>query len=88
VGYTSGMVLQVILLENGLLGLMAGVGGTVATALAVPILNQLQPALAMQFNLPLALAMACAAVALALLSAGLAAWGPTRARPLEVLRNE
>ena len=88
VGYTSGLVLQVILLENSLLGLMAGVGGTLATALAVPILNKLQPALAMQFNLPLAVAMACAAVALALLSAGLAAWGPTRARPLEVLRSE
>jgi putative ABC transport system permease protein len=88
VGYSSRSVLQVILLENGLLGLLAGVGGVVATAGAIPILNRLQPALNMGFNLPLALGMAGLAVALALAAAGTAAWGPTRVRPLAVLRNE
>ncbi len=88
VGYTSGNVLQTILLENGLLGLMAGAGGTLATALAVPILNKIQPSLNMQFDLPLGVLMAGVAVLLALLSAGLVAWQPTRVRPLEVLRTE
>jgi putative ABC transport system permease protein len=88
VGYSSRSVLQVILLENGLLGLLAGVVGMAATAATIPILNRLQPALAMQFNLPLAIGMAGLSVALALLAAWTAAWGPTHVRPLTVLRNE
>jgi len=88
VGYASRSVLAVILLENGLLGLLAGAGGVGATAVAVPILNRLQPALNMDFNFPLALGMAGLSVLLALAAAWSAAWGPTRARPLAVLRNE
>jgi len=88
VGYSSRSVLQVILLENGLLGLLAGVVGIAATAVVIPILNRLQPALAMQFNLPLALGMAGLSVALALSAALTAAWGPTHVRPMTVLRNE
>jgi putative ABC transport system permease protein len=88
VGYSSRSVLQVILLENGLLGLLAGVGGLLATAASIPILNRFQLALNMPFNLPLAVAMAALSVALALAAAATAAWGPTRVRPLAVLRNE
>jgi putative ABC transport system permease protein len=87
-GYTRRNVLSVILLENGALGLLAGAGGTLATAAAVPILNRLQPALGMSFSWPLAFAMAGLSVALALAAAGAAAWGPTRLAPLAVLRNE
>jgi len=88
VGYSSRSVLQVILLENGLLGLLAGVAGIAATAIVIPILNRLQPALNMQFNLPLAIGMAGLSVALALMAALTAAWGPARVRPLTVLRND
>ena len=88
VGYSSQSVLQVILLENGLLGLLAGVMGVTATAVVIPILNRLQPALRMQFNLPLAVGMAGLSVALALIAAVTAAWGPTHVRPMTVLRNE
>jgi putative ABC transport system permease protein len=88
VGYSSRSVLAVILLENGLLGLLAGLAGIAATAVVIPILNRLQPALNLQFNLPLAIGLAALSLALALLAAATGAWGPTRARPLAVLRNE
>ena len=88
VGYSSRSVLAVILLENGLLGLLAGAGGVAATAGVIPILDRLQPALNMSFDPALALGMAALSVLLALAAAWSAAWGPTRARPLAVLRNE
>lgn len=76
-----------IFLENDPMGLLAGVGGALPTALAVPIHYRLQTSLALQFYLPLALAVVFAPIVLAPLSAGLAGWESMRARLVVVSRT-
>lgn len=88
VGYTSRNVLSTILIENSLLGLIAGITGMGGVAVAIAVLNRLQPAADMHMNAVLAFAMIVVAIAIALASATLVAWHPTQVRPLEVLRNE
>jgi putative ABC transport system permease protein len=88
VGFGSGDVLRTLLLEHGMLGLLAGVAGTTGVALAVTVLNALEPRAGLSFQLLPALGITLAAIAIALMSTALVAWQPTRVRPLTVLRDE
>jgi len=88
VGYSSRKVLQTILLENSLLGVIAGVCGLVSIVIVVAIINVWQPAAKIGLNPPLMLIMAAVAILLALGSAAAVAWQPTQVRPLTVLRTE
>jgi putative ABC transport system permease protein len=88
VGYGSSDVLAALLMEYGLLGLLAGILGTGGVAVAIQILNILEPRAQLGFDLPSASLVALAAVLVAVISAALAGWGPSHMRPLVVLREE
>lgn len=88
VGYTSRRVLRTILLENGALGLVAGVAGIVAVRIVIAILNAREAAIGMAFGTGAALALLAVSILLAMAAAGAVAWGPVHVRPLEVLRDE
>src|SRR5207244_12099944 len=77
-----------LLIENALLGLIAGVLGMVGVGLAMVWINDQRPQAQLSLDPVLAVVMTGVSVALALLSASLVAWRPTHVRPLEVLRNE
>ena len=88
VGHTSASVLAQVLVENGATGAIAGIAGmllvTVATALIGTFLLQTD----LTVGGPIVAAVAVGVTALTVVTAALVAWGPTRARPLEVLRYE
>jgi len=88
VGYTSGHILRVMLSEYGFLGLLAGLMGTISSAVVITVINLTQPGA--QFVIePLIIGiMLIVSVGIAVVSAGLVAWQPTRVRPLDVLRYE
>jgi putative ABC transport system permease protein len=87
-GYSSARILTGIAIEYALLGLVAGVAGMGAVALAFRVVNHLRPAARLTLDLGQAPAMIAAATAIALASAVAVAWRPTHARPLDVLRQE
>ncbi|HSK19912.1 MAG TPA: FtsX-like permease family protein [Longimicrobiales bacterium] len=88
VGYTSRRVLRTILLENGALGLVAGIAGIAGVRIVVAILNARESSIGMEFGAGAALALLATSVLLAMLAAGAVAWAPVHVRPLEVLRDE
>jgi putative ABC transport system permease protein len=88
VGFTGRRVLGTFLVENALLGLLAGVMGIVADIIAINWINTQQARAALSVSPLLAALMIAISIALSLISTALVAWQPTRVRPLEVLRNE
>jgi putative ABC transport system permease protein len=88
IGYSSARILTGIGIEYALLGLVAGVAGIGAVALAFRVVNHLRPAARLALDLAQAPAMIAIATAIALASAVAVAWRPTHARPLDVLRQE
>jgi putative ABC transport system permease protein len=88
VGFTAGRVLAMLALENALLGLLAGVAGMGAVAIAMAGINYLRPAALLSLDPRLAAIMVGVSVALTLLVTALVAWQPARVRPLTVLREE
>lgn len=88
IGYSSARILTGIGAEYALLGLVAGIAGMGAVALAFQAINHLRPAARLALDPLQAPMMIAAAVAIALASAVVVAWHPTHARPLEVLRQE
>ena len=88
VGFTAGRVLAMLALENALLGVLAGVAGMGAVAIAMAGINYLRPAALLSLDPGLAAIMVGVSVALTLLVTALVAWQPTRVRPLAVLREE
>jgi predicted lysophospholipase L1 biosynthesis ABC-type transport system permease subunit len=88
VGYTSRRVLRTIVLENGALGLVAGLAGIIAVAVVTAVLNAREASLRLEFGPGSALALIATSVMLAMLAAAAVAWGPVHVRPLEVLRDE
>ncbi len=88
VGFTGRRVLGTFLVENALLGLLAGVMGIVADIIAINWINTQQARAALTVSPLLAALMIAISIALSLISTALVAWQPTRVRPLEVLRNE
>ena len=87
-GYSSARILAGIAVEYALLGLVAGVAGMGAVALAFGIINRLRPAAKLVLDPVQAPVMIAVAVVIAFASAVAVAWHPTHARPLEVLRQE
>ncbi len=88
VGYTSGMVLREILIENGLIG---GVSAFIAMLLAasgVAISSKLFLGTSFDMQAPVVVALIVSPVVLAMLTAALVAWRSVRVRPLAVLRYE
>ena len=88
IGYSSRRILAGIAIEYALLGLVAGVAGMGAVAVAFKVINHLRPAARLALDLAQAPAIVAVATAIALASALAVAWHPTHARPLEVLRQE
>lgn len=88
IGYSSARILAGIAIEYALLGLVAGVAGMGAVALAFGIINRLRPAARLVLDSAQAPAMIAVAIVIAFASAVAVAWHPTHARPLDVLRQE
>lgn len=87
-GLTTGQVLSLLLIENGVLGLLGGVlGVSVAAALSLTAVLQ-EPGGLAQFPWGALLGLIASAVAVALLATLFTAVGAARTRPLEVLRYE
>jgi putative ABC transport system permease protein len=88
VGFSRGHVLTEIVLEHGLLGLVAGAAGMAAVAVACNVTNRLQPSAKLVLNPGLVVIMVAVSIAIAIGSAAAVAWHPVQVRPLEVLREE
>lgn len=88
IGWTRRWVLGSVLIENGLLGALAGTTGMAGVAVAIAFVNVKQPAAGLALRPVQSLALASIAILLALGAAALVAWRPTAARPLVVLREE
>ena len=87
VGYTSGRVLGVALIENGLIGGLGGLLGMLIVAVATAAFNAYTN-LDIGVGIPTTLGLIGGVALVAMLVATLVAWGATRVRPLEVLRYE
>ncbi len=88
IGFNSGQVLETVLLEQGLLGVIGGALGMIGVALAIVVIDQLQPAAKLTFDLPQAALLTVVTTAFAMIAALLVAWQPTHVRPLTVLRED
>ena len=88
IGWTRLWVLGSVLIENGLLGALAGTTGMAGVAVAIAVVNAQHPAAGLALRPLQGLALASIAILLALGAAALVAWRPTAARPLVVLREE
>ncbi|HEX4964533.1 MAG TPA: FtsX-like permease family protein [Thermoanaerobaculia bacterium] len=88
IGYSSARILTGIAIEYALLGLVAGIAGMGAVALAFRVIDHLRPAAQLALDPMQAPVMIAVAMAIAFASALAVAWRPTHARPLEVLRQE
>jgi putative ABC transport system permease protein len=88
IGYSSTRILAGIAVEYALLGLVAGVAGMGAVALAFGVINRLRPAARLVLDPVQAPVMIAVAILIAFASAVAVAWRPTHARPLDVLRQE
>ena len=87
-GYTSRSVLSQVLLENGIVGGIGAVAGMAAVSGATALLGGLALKTALAVSTPTVLVIIAGVILLSVLVAALVAWGPTRVRPLEVLRYE
>ena len=87
VGYSAGQVLWTVVLENAILGAVAGGAGVGAVALTLLALGR-SAEVPVTIYPGVGLALVAVAVALAAGSALAVAWRPVHARPLDVLRAE
>lgn len=87
-GYTSRSVLSQVLLENGIVGGIGAVAGMAAVSGATALLGGLALKTSLAVSTPTVLVIIAGVILLSVLVAALVAWGPTRVRPLEVLRYE
>ncbi len=88
VGFSARRVLGTLLIENALLGALAGCLGMIAVGGVVVYINATRPAAQLSLDPLLAGVMIGVAVAVALLSTTLVAWHPIHSRPSAVLRSE
>ena len=87
-GYTSRSVLSQVLLENGIVGGIGAVAGMAAVSGATALLGSLALKTSLAVSTPTVLVIIAGVILLSVIVAALVAWGPTRVRPLEVLRYE
>jgi len=85
IGYSARQVLQTVVLENALLGLIAGALGVGATALSM-ILIRNSADIEITIYPSIVVILILVSIGLAAGSALLVAWSPVRSRPLDVLR--
>jgi len=88
IGYTSRRVLHTILLENGALGLVAGLAGVFAVHVVIAIVNAREAAAELHLGALPSAVLVLVAMGLGVMAATLVAWGPVHVRPLEVLRDD
>jgi ABC-type antimicrobial peptide transport system permease subunit len=88
IGFGPRNVLQFVLVENALIGALAGTVSVLAAALTLGILSRLAFQRAIGFDPVVAIYILIGAALLAIFTAYLAARTPIRIRPLEALRNE
>ena len=87
-GYTSRSVLAQVLLENGVVGGIGAVAGMAMVSAATALLGGLALKTSLAVSTPTVLVIIAGVILLTMIVAGLVAWGPSRVRPLEVLRYE
>jgi ABC-type antimicrobial peptide transport system permease subunit len=87
-GYTSRSVLAQVLLENGVVGGIGAVAGMAMVSLATALLGGLALKTTLAVSTPTVLVIIAGVILLSMLVAAIVAWGPSRVRPLEVLRYE
>ncbi|CAA9561014.1 MAG: ABC transporter, fused permease protein [uncultured Thermomicrobiales bacterium] len=87
VGYTSGRVLSVVLIENGLIGGVGGLLGMLLVAVATAVFAR-QANTVLDVSPVTTIGLIGLVAVVAMLVAAFVAWGATRVRPLEVLRYE
>ncbi len=87
-GYTSRSVLAQVLVENAVVGGIGAVAGILMVSAATALLGRFALKTSLAVSTPLVLAVMAGVVLLTMAVAGLVAWGPSRVRPLEVLRYE
>jgi len=87
-GYTAGRVLTTILLENALLGILAGTMGILSVRIVMGFINRSLPQAELSIAPVTALTLLLLSTTLALGSAAVVAWRPTRLRPLVILRED
>ena len=87
-GYTSRSVLAQVLVENAVVGGIGAVAGMAMVSLATALLGNLALKTPLAVSTPIVLAVIAGVVLLTMAVAALVAWGPSRVRPLEVLRYE
>ena len=85
IGYSARQVLQTVVLENALLGLVAGLLGVGATLLSMRLLSR-SAEVEITLYPSIAIILVLVSIGLAAGSALLVAWNPVRSRPLDVLR--
>ena len=88
VGYTSGSILEEVLLENGAIGLVGALLAMLVATLAATILAGLAFHITLNVSPVPPLIVVVGTTVICMLVAGLVAWSATRVRPLEVLRYE
>jgi putative ABC transport system permease protein len=87
-GYTSRSVLAQVMVENGVVGGIGAVTGMVLVSAATALLGGLALKTSLAVSTTIVLSVIAGIVILAMAVAALVAWGPSRVRPLEVLRYE
>ncbi|MFN2452282.1 MAG: ABC transporter permease [Candidatus Dormibacteria bacterium] len=87
-GHSSRSVLGQVLLENGIVGALGGTTGMAMVSVATAAAGRYVLHTDLAVGVPISLTVITGVTLLATFTAGLVAWGPTRIRPLEVLRYE
>jgi putative ABC transport system permease protein len=88
VGHTSTSVLAQVMVENGTIGAIAGIAGMLLVTVATALLGTYVLQTDLNVGGPIVATVAVGVSALTTATAALVAWGPSRARPLDVLRYE
>ncbi len=88
VGHSSGSVLSMVLVENAVVAAIGAVTGMVVVTIATGQIGAHVLETDLTVGRGVAVSVVAGVVAVVGVVAGLVAWGPTRVRPLEVLRYE
>jgi putative ABC transport system permease protein len=88
VGHSSRSVLALVLVENAVVATIGAVAGMVVVSIATALIGSHVLETTLTVARGVAAAVVVGVIAVVVLVAGLVAWGPTRVRPLEVLRYE
>jgi predicted lysophospholipase L1 biosynthesis ABC-type transport system permease subunit len=88
IGFGPGSVQSFVLVENALVGTLAGAASVLLTAIALALLSHFALQQAIGFDPVLAVVVLVIATLVAVATAYVSARGPIAVRPLEALRNE